>query len=153
MPKQGAESGTVEGRTWKVRSTVRSAPDTRPGPELPHLPQSGLSRKTETAWRRLTGLGLMILIPVLSGVIPILDMWPEDCRVGVEDHHHPGTHGFPHDHRICIQQQANQWAPGGDLPATPAVTTLQAAVLLLLQTRPALKQWVRSPLPRSPPLV
>lgn len=153
MPGHAVESRKGADRTREVRCALFPVPEARRHRHLAPLPQQGLSPKAVVAWRRLTGLALMIVIPVLSGVIPILDMWPEDCRVGVEDHHHPGTHGFPHDHRICIQQQANQWAPGGDLPATPAVTTLQAAVLLLLQTRPALKQWVRSPLPRSPPLV
>ena len=59
--------------------------------------------------QRAVGLLLVAVLPVLGASIPVLDMMPEDGRQGVETEHHPGTHGLPHNHLICIQQAANQW--------------------------------------------
>lgn len=59
--------------------------------------------------KRAVGLLLVVVLPVLGASIPVLDVMPEDWRAGVESEHHPGTHGLPHNHLICIQQAANQW--------------------------------------------
>ena len=72
-------------------------------------------------WRRLAAMTLLGTLPALAVTIPILDLIVGDGRPAVETHHHPGTHGFPHNHLICIQQQANQWAPSGFNP-TPRVS-------------------------------
>ena len=58
---------------------------------------------------RATGLLLVTLLPVLGASIPVLDISPEDGRTGVESHHHPGTHGLPHNHLICIQMFFPEW--------------------------------------------
>jgi hypothetical protein len=63
--------------------------------------------------RRLPALALLGLLPTLGGVIPILDYMVGDGRPAAESEHIPGTHGFPHNHFICIQQQANQGSPSG----------------------------------------
>ena len=67
-----------------------------------------MNREIST-WRRIWALTLLGVLPVLSGAIPVLDMMVGDGRDAVESEHVPGTHGFAHDHSICIQQQANQW--------------------------------------------
>ena len=48
------------------------------------------------------------LIVCLTEYIPVLDMMVGDGGPVVEAQHHPDTHGFPHNHLLCIQQQANQ---------------------------------------------
>ena len=61
--------------------------------------------------RRLQALALLAILPALGTAIPMLDCMAGDGRVGVESKHVPGTHGFPHNHLICIQHQASGWAP------------------------------------------
>ena len=75
----------------------------------------GLRRtNTESVGRKSLALGVLALLPILSSVIPVLDIFPDDCRDGIEDHHHPGTHGLPHNHLICIQEEVNLWSPHPD---------------------------------------
>ncbi len=67
-------------------------------------------------WRSLLAVSLTTVLPVLSCAIPILDLMVGDGTHAMEAEHHPETHGFPHNHLICIQQQANQWVvPDNDL--------------------------------------
>ncbi|MGW8267739.1 MAG: hypothetical protein ACWGSQ_15345 [Longimicrobiales bacterium] len=98
-----------------------------------------MNRK-ESRLHQVAGLVLLLLLPGMGASISVLDMMPEDGRDGIESHHHPGTHGLPHNHLICIQQGANQWvqacaAPSSRLavkialppapdPTPPAHTTL-----------------------------
>jgi hypothetical protein len=100
--------------------------------------------------RRLPALALIGILPILSGVIPILDLMVGDGKPGVEAHHIPGTHGYPHDHSICIQQQANQWAP------TPALSLPKASDAFKIPDCPATASRVSvqdlyRPQPRAPP--
>jgi len=100
---------------------------------------------------RIAALWILVAVPALSGTIPILDMLPADTRAGIEEHHHPGTHGFAHNHLICIQQESNQWAPAPHVP-NPAVVPLSAGQRILpASIRPAWKRALLSPRPRSPP--
>ncbi len=62
---------------------------------------------------------LLGTLPALATTIPLLDLVVGDGGAAVESRHHPETHGFPHNHLICIQQQANQSAPSGYNP-TPS---------------------------------
>ena len=101
---------------------------------------------------RLTALAVIAALPVLSGVIPVLDMAAEDTRDGIEDHHHPGTHGLPHDHLICIQQQASQWAPASALPGSTTVRAMVVPELPPPSEAPIPKQGALSPRPRAPPV-
>jgi len=101
---------------------------------------------------RITALAVLGTIPALAGIIPVLDVCAEDSRVGIEDHHHPGTHGYAHDHLICIQHDANQWAPPPELPAAPAARTGRGQDPFHLWTAPDYERRVLSPRPRSPPL-
>ena len=102
-------------------------------------------------WRRLQALALLGTLPVLSGVIPILDVMVGDGKPAVEEHHIPGTHGYPHDHTICIQQQANQWAPA---PALSLPAASQAFVLpdLTVAVSTVTVQQRYRPQPRAPPV-
>jgi hypothetical protein len=68
--------------------------------------------------RRLLALALVTALTALSGTIPILDVMVGDGKAAVETHHIPGTHGFPHNHLLCIQHQASQWSPGHEVPST-----------------------------------
>ena len=101
---------------------------------------------------RATGLLLVTLLPVLGASIPVLDISPEDGRTGVESHHHPGTHGLPHNHLICIQQAANQWVQGCAAPLSLLVaeTPLPPGPDPTLPTHSNL---VPLPDSRAPPLV
>jgi hypothetical protein len=102
--------------------------------------------------QRLVSVLAVAVLTALSGTIPVLDVWPDDCRTGIQSEGHPEAQGYPHNHLICIQHQANHWAPGADLPAAPAILAVQALDPLPLGTVPA---WIRtlvSPRPRSPPL-
>ena len=74
--------------------------------------------------RRTVALTLLGALPALSGVIPVLDVMVGDGRAAVESGHIPGTHGFAHDHFICIQQQANQWAPTDFITPNPIAAAL-----------------------------
>ncbi len=78
--------------------------------------------------QHLLALMLLAVLPTLSGAIPILDMMVGDWKAAVEAEHHRDTHGFPHNHLICIQHQANQWVPGCEapLPVSPVTLTLPA---------------------------
>lgn len=102
--------------------------------------------------RRITALAVMGILPALLGIIPVLDVYAEDSRVGIEDHHHPGTHGYAHNHLICIQQEANQWAPSPELPAVPAARTVRDQGSFHAWPDPDCKHRILSPRPRSPPL-
>ncbi|MBT8398530.1 MAG: hypothetical protein HKO65_00160 [Gemmatimonadetes bacterium] len=74
-----------------------------------------MNRELRT-WRGLLALILITGLPVLSCAIPILDLMVGDGTHAMEAEHHAETHGFPHNHLICIQQQANQWVvPDNDL--------------------------------------
>ena len=78
--------------------------------------------------QRLSALVLLAALPTLSGLIPILDVMVGDGGAAVEAEHHPGTHGFAHNHLLCIQHQASQWVPGSDarLPLSLTAQTLPA---------------------------
>jgi hypothetical protein len=68
--------------------------------------------RRESLGQRRVALLLLALLPILGAVSPVLDILPEDLRPGIETHHHPGTHGLPHSHLSCIQQDASQWIVG-----------------------------------------
>jgi len=74
--------------------------------------------------QRLSALILAATLATLSGAIPILDMMVGDGSDAVEAEHHPGTHGFPHNHLICIQHQASQWVP--ECNASPPLVLARA---------------------------
>ncbi len=74
---------------------------------------------------RLEGLLLLGLLPSVSASVPVLDTMPKDGRIGVESHHHPGTHGFPHNHLICIQQAASHWVEAEGTPPAPQAVEIQ----------------------------
>ncbi len=76
-------------------------------------------RRGHSTLQQWAGLVLAVLLPALGTTIPLLDMMPEDGRSGIESEHHPGTHGPPHNHLICIQQAANQWVRTAGLPPSP----------------------------------
>jgi len=107
---------------------------------------------TPPLWRRAVSLWIMGLIPALSGIIPILDEFPEDFRVGVEDPSAPKGHKHSHDHSICIQQDANLWVLDAAFPVSPPVGTLLQRDLAPAVTIPPRVHEARSPLPRSPPI-
>ena len=73
-----------------------------------------MNRKTPV--QRFSALILVATLPTLNGTIPILDLMVGDGKAAVETQHHPETHGFPHNHLICIQHEASQWVPGCDPP-------------------------------------
>ena len=73
-----------------------------------------MNRKTLV--QRLSALTLVAALPALSGAIPILDIMVGDGKAAVESQHLPGTHGYPHNHLLCIQHEASQWVPGRDAP-------------------------------------
>lgn len=102
--------------------------------------------------QRLTGLVLLALLPSMGASISVLDILPEDGRTGIESQHHPGTHGLPHNHLICIQQAANQWAQTYGPPPP------QVAVAFSLPPAPEAATPLHSTLPhlprsRAPPTV
>ena len=109
-------------------------------------------KRRDPIWRRLSALALCTVIPALSATIPILDVIAGDARTAVETRHHPGTHGFPHNHSICIQQEANQWAPACDAPPSlvVALVSLPAVPDFTTPTRSTLI-WL--PESRAPPTV
>jgi hypothetical protein len=101
--------------------------------------------------QRFTALVLAAALTTLSGVIPVLDLVVGDGTPAVEAEHHPGTHGFPHNHLICIQHQANQWVAGADI----STQLVLATVLLPNETDPTpLFRQNQTLLPpaRAPPL-
>ncbi|MGD2121959.1 MAG: hypothetical protein PVJ76_09445 [Gemmatimonadota bacterium] len=110
-----------------------------------------MSRDT-SSWRKALSVYLLAGLPALSCAIPVLDMMVGDGGAAVEARHHPGTHGFPHNHLICIQQQANQWVmPSLDLlPMAVAAFTLPAFPERGGFFRPT---QLSLPHPRAPPLV
>ena len=69
-----------------------------------------------TPAQRFSALIFVAALPTLSGTIPILDLMVGDGKAAIEAEHHPGTHGFPHNHLLCIQHEASQWVPGHDAP-------------------------------------
>ncbi len=102
--------------------------------------------------RQALALFLIGALPALNGVIPVLDMKVGDGSDAVESHHIPGTHGFAHDHFICIQQQANQWAPAAVVP----LSLVARAFALPPLPYPDVKEPSRLlllPRSRAPPLV
>ena len=84
--------------------------------------------------------------------VTIVDVWAEDSRSGIEEHHHPGTHGLPHNHLICIQQSANGLALDADPPSAPPIQTVGFSDEFPDADSPTLPCLIRSPRPRSPPL-
>lgn len=102
---------------------------------------------------RVAALWILMAVPALAGIIPFLDVWPEDTRTGIEDHHHPGTHGFPHNHLICIQQESNQWAPSPHLPSSNVVPLVSGKRIPPASERLSWKRALLCPRPRSPPAV
>jgi hypothetical protein len=109
-----------------------------------------MTREVET-WRRLLTGYLLAALPALSCTIPILDLMVGDGNPAVEAQHHPGTHGYPHNHLICIQQQANQWV----MPSHDLLPRIVAAVLLpaLPDRGPSYRSTQLSlPYSRAPPL-
>jgi hypothetical protein len=109
-----------------------------------------MSREIQSL-RKALAVFLMAGLPALSCAIPVLDLMVGDGGPAVEAHHHPDTHGFPHNHLICIQQQANQWVmPSLDLlPGAVAFFALPAfrdPGAVFRTTQFAL------PHPRAPPL-
>ena len=79
--------------------------------------------KWKTPYQRLSALVLVAVLPALNGVIPILDLMVGDGKAAVEAEHHPGTHGFPHNHLICIQHHASHWVSGQQPPAQVVMAT------------------------------
>jgi hypothetical protein len=121
-----------------------------------YLRQSSSTRQMRGALpprHRVSALLILVAVPVLAGIIPILDVWAKDTRVGIEEHHHPGTHGFPHNHLICIQHESNLWSPSPELPSTPLVRVLEAEGVLPASDAPVRGRTFLSPRPRSPPAV
>jgi hypothetical protein len=107
-------------------------------------------RRGDTAFQRCVGLLLAILLPAVGTSISLLDMMPEDGRSGIECQHHPGTHGPRHNHLICIQQAANQWAPA----AASAPPVLAGKILLPLlpqANQPLRASPLHLPHSRAPP--
>ena len=102
-------------------------------------------------WRRLVASTLMAGLPVLSCVVPVLDLMVGDGTHAVEAEHHPGTHGFAHNHLICIQQQANQWV----VPSDDLLPSVVGALALPISTDPGLETTTTHlllPHSRAPPL-
>ncbi len=108
--------------------------------------------RRDPIWRRLSALALCTVITALSATIPILDVIVGDLRPAVETHHHPGTHGFPHNHSICIQQEANQWVPVCDAPP-PLVVASVALPAVPAFTPPIHSDLIWLPDSRAPPTV
>ena len=59
---------------------------------------------------RPLALTFLAVLPGLSATIPILDVMVGDGRPAAESRHIPGTHGYAHNHLICIQHTASGWA-------------------------------------------
>ena len=101
--------------------------------------------------RAALALYLLTALPVLSGAIPVLDMQRGDGRPLVESHHHPETHCFPHNHLICIQQHASQWAVAGTSPVPTTAGTMALPGIPDPPPPPYATQ-VTLPHPRAPPV-
>jgi hypothetical protein len=101
--------------------------------------------------QRLIGLLLAALLPVVGVSVSLLDMMPEDARSGIESHHHPGTHGPPHNHLICIQQAANQWVRTCETPRLPLALELRLPSATN-PSPPAHSSLPHLPRSRAPPL-
>jgi len=110
---------------------------------------SGMSQDTPR-WRRWIAGALLGTLPVLAVVIPVLDLVVGDGGAAVESQHIPGTHGFPHNHLICIQQQANQWAPSPCDP-TPSVGDAYLIPGPPDSDHPPFATPITLPRPRAPP--
>ena len=110
-----------------------------------------MNRRKSTPNRGM-GLLLSALLPVMGAWVPALDMMPEDGRSGIESHHHPGTHGPPHNHLICIQQAANQWIPACETPPAPMASELRFPSAEN-PSAPVYSSLPHLPRPRAPPLV
>jgi hypothetical protein len=108
-------------------------------------------RRERSSLQRLTGLALLVLLPSMGASISVLDIMPEDGRTGVESEHHPGTHGLPHNHLICIQQAASQWVQtSGTLH--PSLTVEIALPALPGPSTPTHSGHLHLPRSRAPPL-
>jgi hypothetical protein len=101
---------------------------------------------------RAVSLLIVAVFPVLSGAIPVLDVWPDDYRTGIQTEGHPESQGYPHNHLICIQHKASHWAPGTDLPAAPGALAVRVTDPLPFPAGPCQARSLLSPRPRSPPL-
>jgi hypothetical protein len=73
-----------------------------------------------------------------------------DGKPAVEAHHIPGTHGYPHDHSICIQHEASQWAPAAALSLPAASEALALSDHPAAVSAIAVRRLYR-PQPRAPP--
>ncbi len=103
-------------------------------------------------YRRIPALLLLGSLPGLSATIPLLDFMVGDGGAAVEARHHPETHGFPHNHLICVQQQASQWAPtvGSHVPFSVSALSLPGQPDPTPSTPTAR---ITLPHPRAPPSV
>ena len=110
----------------------------------------GRNRK-ESKLRLGAGLLLLFLLPAMGASISLLDVMPEDGRQGIESHHHPGTHGLPHNHLICIQQAASQWVQSNAVP--PSEPDGEITPLPLPDPTPPIRiSLLHLPHSRAPPL-
>jgi hypothetical protein len=75
-----------------------------------------------------------------------------DGGTAMEAEHHPGTHGYAHDHLICIQHQANPWVQADriQVPRVAAAVHLPSIPDL---TGPNPFRRAALPYSRAPPLV
>jgi hypothetical protein len=74
------------------------------------------------AFQRPLALILIAALTALSSAVPLLDLMVGDGKAAIETEHHPDTHGFAHDHLICIQQQASQGVPPSNDQQAPVVS-------------------------------
>jgi hypothetical protein len=107
--------------------------------------------KRKTPVQRLSALLLLAALPTLNGTIPVLDVMVGDGKDAVEAQHHPDTHGFPHNHLLCIQHQASQWGPGRDVVPALVLGTIAFSAFPNLAA-PPLSGQVSLPRARAPPL-
>jgi len=84
-----------------------------------------MNRNTPICCRPLA-LTFLAVLPALSATIPILDLMVGDGRPAVESRHIPGTHGYAHNHLICIQHAASGWAK----PSPPSMPSTVVALSL-----------------------
>lgn len=103
--------------------------------------------------RRALGLALVVILPGLSASIPVLDMMVGDGHPAVESEHIPGTHGFAHNHLICVQQAANGWTEACPPPLLPMPVFSATHIGLPDVSTPQLTDQISLPHSRAPPTV
>ena len=99
----------------------------------------------------MPALLLLGTLPALPATLPLLDFLVGDGRAAVESQHHPDSHGFPHNHLICIQQQASFWAA----PNVSPVPVAEGALSLPPPLEPVNLPFqgpIRLPRSRAPPV-